>query len=261
MNQQWFVRFKNRAIFALSSNQTPKNMGKILLIETATEVCSTAIAVDGQVIAVEEMPDCPKHTAVLPLQIQQCLQQAGLAPSDLDAVAVSSGPGSYTMLRTGVSLAKGMCYALGKPLIAVNTLQSLAWSAAGLLKGTLSKQDVLYMPMLDARRNEVWTALYDGNLNLLEPDAALVMEHNLFEAYVEAHQNTRFLVVSGNGMSKISGVPKKMEVVTSVVNLCSSRYLAVIAEQKLNVQVFENIADFTPFYMKNPNITTSVKFI
>lgn len=235
-------------------------MSKILLIETATAVCSVAIAFSGKVVAVEEMPECPKHTAILPLQIQQCLRAANISPSHLDAIAVSAGPGSYTMLRTGASLAKGMCYALHKPLIAVNTLQAIAWGAKTLWQPTAQNTTPLYMPMLDARRNEVWTALYDQDLKEITPQSPLILERNLFEKYIEPYQNADYLVICGNGMAKMPDVQKIKTTVLSAVISCSASWLAVLAETKWQLQEFEKIADFEPFYMKDPNITTPAKF-
>ena len=230
-----------------------------MLIETATEVCSAAVAVSGNVIAIEEMPDCLKHTAVLPLQIQRCLELAGMSPVDLDAIAISGGPGSYTTLRTGVSLAKGMCYALQKPLIAIDTLQALAW-ACREIRETPLESETLYMPMLDARRNEVWTALYDRHLQEVVARSPLILEHILFENYVKTYKNGDFYVICGNGTLKMPKMLFNKKTVGSCVLSCSARYLTVLAEEKFNRREFENLAGFEPFYMKDPNITTSVKF-
>ncbi|MGI9158606.1 MAG: tRNA (adenosine(37)-N6)-threonylcarbamoyltransferase complex dimerization subunit type 1 TsaB, partial [Saprospiraceae bacterium] len=156
-------------------------MATILLLETATDVCAVGIAVDGRLAAAATEPPPSAHAAHLTIGIQRCLEQAGLNPTDRDAVAISAGPGSYTGLRVGASVAKGICYALNKPLIAVNTLDALAY---GMWAAQPEPRDAyLFMPMLDARRQEVWTALYDHQLRRLIPPQPLILENNLFSFF------------------------------------------------------------------------------
>ena len=131
-------------------------MALILNIDTATEVCSVALARDGRLVAVKENGEGLNHSTLLGVYVDEVLREARLSAADLDAVAVSMGPGSYTGLRIGVSLAKGLCFGAGKPLIAVGTLNALAHAAierTGL--------EALYCPMIDARRMEVYTAVFD----------------------------------------------------------------------------------------------------
>jgi len=235
-------------------------MARILLIETATEVCSTAIAVNGAVVALQEELQSLNHAALLTLQIEACTQRSGISLADLDAVAVSSGPGSYTSLRVGASVAKGICYALDKPLIAVDTLLALAGSELVLNAAPPS----FYMPMLDARRQEVWTAIFDPQWNQLMPAQPLVLENDLFYSVVNSHigqiQNLK-IIISGNGAKKLENVRLPEASVISQVKSCSATQLAKWAEIFFQKSDFQDIAAWAPVYMKPPNITTSSKKI
>jgi len=255
-------------------------MAKILLIDTSSEVCSAAISVDGSVIALYENLEAQSHAALLTLQIEQCSKLTGIPLAQLDAVALSQGPGSYTALRVGASVAKGICYALEKPLIAVNTLLALAYASreaigfldfvapdagAKALNLNLEIQDqmtTIFAPMLDARRQEIWLALYDAEMREIAPAQPLILENNSFEKFILSETDgiiIRRIVLSGNGMEKTrSGLILKEAVFSSVVK-CSARHLVVLAEQFFQNADFQDIAYFEPHYMKPPNITTSSK--
>jgi tRNA threonylcarbamoyladenosine biosynthesis protein TsaB len=235
-------------------------MATILLLETATDVCAVGIAVDGRLAAAATEPPPAAHAAHLTILIRQCLEQAGLNPTDLDAVAVSAGPGSYTGLRVGASVAKGVCYALNKPLIAVNTLDALAY---GMWAAQSEPRDAYhFMPMLDARRQEVWTALYDHQLQRLTQPQPLILENNLF-SFFEAQTGRavipKKLILGGNGSFKTAGGGYQPKAVISPVVQCAAAFLLTAAEAKFNSSDFEDIAYFEPFYMKPPNITVSKK--
>ncbi len=237
-------------------------MAKILLIETATEVCSVAIAVNGAVVALEEVPESLQHAALLTLQISRCAEQCGLTLPELDAVAVSAGPGSYTSLRVGVSVAKGLCYALNKPLIAVDTLLTLALASRALAEAKGEDGRMFFLPMIDARRNEVWTSIYDEHFRQINAPQPLILENNSFVNYVEdfvplADQGR--LVVSGNGMQKVLNVTFYENTVMSAIKKCSARYLSDTALIMFQNSDFQDIAYFEPLYMKPPNITISNK--
>jgi len=240
-------------------------MAKILLIETASEVCSAAIAVNGNLVALAEDQNQPNHAARLTLLIQECVRQSGIALAELDAVAVSRGPGSYTSLRVGSSVAKGICYALDKPLIAVDTLQALAAASRRAFEPQRSPDVVpLFVPMLDARRKEVWTAVYDGQLRKLVDAQPLILENNLFNIFTQSVSGfapPNVFVVSGNGAKKIPNDPISENMVTSPVQNCSASHLGILAEQIFQNADFQDVAYFEPFYMKPPNITTPGKNI
>ena len=215
---------------------------------------------DGHVVALVEDLHAASHAALLTLQIEACSKAAGLPLASLDAVALSRGPGAYTALRVGAYVAKGICYALDKPLIAVDTLLSLAGGARAwfeLQEGTAEQR--VYVPALDARRQEIWTALYDADLQLLAPAQPLILENNSFENFI--HQGKRAVVsaraiISGNGVEKIrSGYPDQGTVFFTEIK-CSAKHLAPFAEQQYQSADFQDVAYFEPFYMKLPNITT-----
>ena len=138
-------------------------MALILQLETSTTSCSVALSFNGETIGLKELNERNAHASHLTLFINDVLAECGKTISDLNAVAVSMGPGSYTGLRIGVSTAKGLCFALDIPLIAINTLNAMAHG----LKATKNYDSVLYCPMIDARRMEVYTAVYNGSLELI----------------------------------------------------------------------------------------------
>jgi len=232
-------------------------MARILLIETATDVCSVACCVDGQVVALVEETETLLHAALLTLQVKDCLHQAGFPLAALDAVAISSGPGSYTSLRVGASVAKGICFALDKPLIAVDTLLALAQASHPTVP-EMTDPPTLFVPMLDARRQEVWAAVYDVQNQILAPAQPIILENDLFEKFMAEFVAPRpgvRLVFSGNGMNKLQNVPKPPNAVFSAIKKCSARYLAESATRFFQNSDFQEVAYFEPFYMKPPNIT------
>ncbi len=239
-------------------------MADILLIETATEVCSAGIARDGLVLSLAEDRSPLSHAARLTLLIQQCTQQAGLQLADLHAVAISRGPGSYTSLRIGASVAKGICYALDKPLIAVDTLMALAdasWNEAHAA-GVDQAQPLFALPMLDARRNEVWAAVYAPDLRLLVPEQPLIVEHNLFLNFVAqnaVHQPDSRYILSGSGSKKMENANFFEQAVFYATQFSSAAHLARLAATKFQQADFQGISRFEPWYMKPPNITVSSK--
>lgn len=230
------------------------SMAKILLLETSTEVCSAAISVDGSVVALSETLDAPNHAALLTLQIEACAQRAGLKLGQLDALALSRGPGSYSSLRVGASVAKGICYALEKPLIAVDTLGALALATKAEFEG----QAVVFAPMLDARRQEVWLALYDTDMRELAPAQPLIFENNSFEVFLQEKSGGQYpcrVVLSGNGMEKAIIGRVFENLVFSAIKKCSASFLLAAAERQFQAADFQDIAYFEPLYMKPPNIT------
>lgn len=233
-------------------------MALLLLIETATDVCSVAVSHNGILLAQVQTAQANDHAALLTLSIESCLRQAGVALADLDAVAVSRGPGSYTSLRVGVAAAKGLCYALDKPLIAVDTLLALAAAAQAALPAEEAAH-ACYLPMIDARRREVWTALYDAALRPLLPAQPLILENNLLDRFVgqaDAGGENRVYVFSGNGAEKAINVPMEKKAVFSTVKSCSAAHMTHAAEINFQNNDFEDIAYFEPFYMKPPAVTT-----
>ncbi len=219
-------------------------MSLLLQIETATTACSVALTRDGQVIAVRELNERNIHAEVITVFIEEVFQTAGLTYADLDAIAVSSGPGSYTGLRIGVSTAKGLCYALDKPLIAVETLQAMA---DGMIAHA-PVQNLWLCPMIDARRMEVYTALFDAQGDRVEPTSAQIIDEHSFTEVLERQK----ILFFGDGAAKCREVLGKHSNALFDTNLINSAtFLTRRALQKLEAKEFEDVAYYEPFYFKD----------
>jgi len=178
----------------------------------------------------------------------------------LHAIAVSSGPGSYTGLRVGVSAAKGLCFALGIPLIAVDTLQALA--SACRVQNDAAGNDLI-VPMIDARRQEVWTAVYEADrLNTLRIAAPLVLENKMFDYFcseIRADDMHRRILLCGNGAFKTNSGCLPENAVLAEPYVCSASNMAELAESCFQQTDFQDVSHYEPFYMKPPNITSAKK--
>ncbi|MBS1529704.1 MAG: tRNA (adenosine(37)-N6)-threonylcarbamoyltransferase complex dimerization subunit type 1 TsaB [Bacteroidetes bacterium] len=217
----------------------------ILQIETATTVCSVAIAEEDKTLACIEVEQRNVHAEKITLFIDQVLKKAGMTYVDIDAVAVSSGPGSYTGLRIGVSAAKGLCFALDKPLIAVETLAAMA---DGFRHQRSPGKAALLCPMIDARRMEVFTAVFDVDGNQVKPTSAEIIDENSFADLLTAHQ----IIFFGDGAEKcrkVLGVHANAHIITDFSN--SASHLSRKAFEKFTKQDFEDVAYFEPYYLKD----------
>ena len=226
-------------------------MATILQIETATQVCSAAISRDGETIALKEQMASNIHAGSLTLFIKEVMDAVGLQFTDLDAVAVSKGPGSYTGLRIGVSTAKGLCYALDKPLIAIDTLQMMA-------SGFLAQQDdneSLICAMIDARRMEVFTAVFDQDLNDVVPTEAKIIDEKSFANELSSGKVT-FI---GDGAMKCAALLQQDNAVFSELNFNSAANMSGLAYKAYTAAQFEDVAYFEPFYLKDFVFTTPKK--
>jgi tRNA threonylcarbamoyladenosine biosynthesis protein TsaB len=231
-------------------------MTLILHIETATQVCSVALSVDGSIVEIRETSDKNSHSTVITVFIDAIMKAAGMAFSALDAVAVSKGPGSYTGLRIGVSTAKGICYAVDKPLIAVGTLQSMAAGAKigmeSRLVGTPSQGTpslpALLCPMIDARRMEVYTGLYDMNLKPAREIKAEIITDASFTQELDQNQVWFF----GDGADKCKAVLGNHPNAHFIADYqLSASFMIKLAEEKFNRQEFEDVVYFEPYYLKD----------
>jgi len=221
-------------------------MALILNIETATEVCSVCFAKDGKVIALKESFEDKTHAKLLTVFIDELLQENNLKIANFDAIAVSMGPGSYTGLRIGVSTAKGLAYAADLPLIAVSTLQSLAFGLEKKKKDELDK-DAWLCPMIDARRMEVYTAFFNLRNEEKSKISADIIDEN---SYLEV-LNDRQVIFCGNGSAKCKeNITHKNALFIDDIE-CSASYMAPIAEQAFADNNFVDVAYFEPFYLKD----------
>ncbi|MBQ5701508.1 MAG: tRNA (adenosine(37)-N6)-threonylcarbamoyltransferase complex dimerization subunit type 1 TsaB [Alistipes sp.] len=231
-------------------------MALILCIETGTDICSVGIVNNGELISLRESDSGRDHAKKVAVFVDELLSENNIDPEQIDAVAVGEGPGSYTGLRIGVSFAKGLCYGLGKPLIAVSSLAALTAVAiedykAGILD-TDNWDSALLCPMIDARRMEVYTQVFDSNANPLNEVAAEVVDENTL---AELRAKTNNFVVFGSGAAKCAEVlgAELIDITPSV------RGMAAIAEKKYANGEFVDVAYFEPYYLKDFVVTTSKK--
>lgn len=225
-------------------------MVTILQIETATQVCSAGLSVDGKTIFLKEQIARNIHASSLTLFIQDVMAEAQLSFHALDAIAVSKGPGSYTGLRIGVSTAKGLCFALDKPLIAISTLH--------LMANRFMEQNRNYKgiicPMIDARRMEVFTAMYLDDLSIVSPIEARIIDE---QSYVnELQQPVAFI---GDGAFKCIEALKHLNAIFYSGNYNTASAMSKLALNEYLAGNFQDLAYFEPFYLKDFMITSTKK--
>ena len=214
-------------------------MAIILNIETATKNCSVSLAKNGEVIAIKELNNGNySHAEVLHPFIVDILKEASLNSSQIDAVAVSKGPGSYTGLRIGVSAAKGICFAIDKPLIGIETLASLATSIA--------VDCGLVVPMLDARRMEVYAAVFKADQSQVREIKAEIITEDSYAVYLEKGP-VYFL---GDGAQKCQAILGHKNAVFVADKFPSALEMAQLSYHKFKEQAFEDLAYFEPFYLR-----------
>ena len=219
-------------------------MARILNIETSTTVCSVNIAENGNKIIEKETMIQNAHSKVLTVFIEEILKEANLKIKDFDAVAVSKGPGSYTGLRIGVSVAKGIAYGAGKKLISVNTLQNMAWGAKQFL---MPEENILFAPMIDARRMEVYTQLFDKKLNPVNKISAEIIDEQSFLKELEQQKIYFF----GDGAAKCKETITHKNAVFVEELYPSADYMIEFSEKAFSENNFEDVAYFEPFYLKD----------
>lgn len=219
----------------------------ILCLETSTKACSVALGKDGKILALKESIDEKySHAENLTLYIEDVCKQAKIALKDMDAIAVSKGPGSFTGLRIGVSTAKGLCYALDKPLIAINSLEAMAVGCINLKPATGNLQP-LFCPMLDARRMEVYCAVYDSKMNEIKKTSADIIESASFSDLLQKNKTIFF----GDGAAKCKPMIDHPNAIFSDTVNPSAQFMLPIAERLFAEKKFENVAYFEPFYLKD----------
>jgi len=233
-------------------------MSIILSIETSTKGCSTAIHQGTQLLALSELFHEKSSSGMLTTLIQHIVKVSGLDFEAIDAIAVAKGPGSYTGLRIGVSTAKGLCFTLDKPLLAVNTLQAMAWQVHNVAQAINANEIPLLCPMLDARRMEVYCALYKAdNLEQVSPTEAKIIDEQSFAEILE----TQKIIFFGDGAAKCEGVlgqnPNAI-FLKETINP-SAKSIGVLAYEAYKNSQFEDVAEFEPYYLKEFMATTPKK--
>ncbi len=227
-------------------------MALILCMETATERCSIVVTNDGKILGQATSSSDFEHSAQLTLLVNAALQQSQCQLADLDAIAISIGPGSYTSLRSGLSTAKGLCYGLDVPLLSIDSLSIIA---AGSIQEQKYATDSLYVPMIDARRMEVYTAVYAASGEVLEKSSAMILTSESFSDYFDRGVP---LVFAGNGAPKFSPITSSAFAHFSPVR-SSAIYMTTLAEKAFQQKAFADVAYLEPHYLKPPNITVPKK--
>ena len=218
-------------------------MSLILSIDTSTKVCSVALHSDGKLLAISELYTEKSHSGMLTTLCENVVRYAGFSLNDLDAFAVAKGPGSYTGLRIGVSTAKGFCFALDKPLIAVNTLEAMAYQ----LKDFYDETHLL-CPMIDARRMEVYCQILDNQMNVISETEAKIINELSFSEILDEKK----IVFFGDGATKCRAeISHKNAVFLNTEIHPSAKTVGLVATKSFEKSLFENVVTLEPFYLKD----------
>ncbi len=222
-------------------------MTYILQIETATTNCSVALSENGKTIAVKEVSDGYSHAENIHVFIKEILAESKLKHTDLSAIAVSKGPGSFTGLRIGVSAAKGLCFALDIPLISIDTLQVLALQVQ-ITEGVI-------ISMIDARRMEAYTAVYDAQYQQIKTVSATVFGNHYFEDFLSKEKVT-FI---GNAVEKLQTALEHENAIFLDEVLPSAKEMSALVYNKYKKNDTEDVAYFEPYYLKDFVVTPPKK--
>lgn len=232
-------------------------MTSILIIETSTEICSIALSVNGQVIDLIESDEGQSHARLTTVFAELLLKRNSIKPGELDAVAVSKGPGSYTGLRIGVSTAKGICYAGRIPLIAIGTLEAMSKhvSVNRIKLGIQESDKTLFCPMIDARRMEVFSMLLNQEGQVIKPITAQVID----EFFLADELTSNPIVFFGNGSEKCRMLLNSDNAIFISGIKASAQHMSELALVAYTKKQFEDVAYFEPFYLKDFVATVSKK--
>jgi len=223
-----------------------RHMAYILNIETATKNCSVSLGYENRLVdLIEYAGESYSHAEKLHVFINDILKNNRLKPSDLQAVSVSKGPGSYTGLRIGVSAAKGLAYALDIPLIAISTLQSLAHQVK-------TTEKTYIIPIIDARRMEVYSAVYDEKHHVIRNVQADILDEKPFDKYL----NKQKVIFIGDAVDKTKKIIQHKNALFSKIKYPSAKNMVQASFKKYKTKKFENTAYFEPYYLKDFIATT-----
>jgi tRNA threonylcarbamoyladenosine biosynthesis protein TsaB len=228
----------------------------IICLETSTSMCSVALCDDAGVIALRESDMDKSHASSLTVYIDELLKESGLKAKDLEAVAVSKGPGSFTGLRIGVSVAKGIAYSASIPIIGIDTTLSMFYGLNNMTHiKSLTDSNTLFCPMLDARRSEVYYAVYDPDGRLFKGISASVIDGESFIDIPETHK----IIFFGDGSAKCKDLIKRKNVYFENEYRISASDMQKPAYESFSNKNFEDVAYFEPFYLKDFLVTKQVK--
>jgi tRNA threonylcarbamoyladenosine biosynthesis protein TsaB len=217
-------------------------MALILSLETSTGICSVALHENSRLLVNAEVQQEQAHASQLALLIQDVMEKAKITPKEISAVAISSGPGSYTGLRIGTSTAKGFCYSLNIPLVSIPTLDLIAKEAVE----KIAEPSALFVPMIDAKRMEVYARVTDSDLGERMQTAAVVVDENSFRELLEGNK----MFFCGDGAEKCKSVFKHPNANFIDGILPRAQTLGFMAFRKFEKKAFEDLVNFKPFYLK-----------
>ena len=220
-------------------------MALILNIDTAVDVASICLAKDGEFLSITKNESQKDHASWLHTAIKEIFEKNSLELRSVDAIAVTGGPGSYTGLRIGMATAKGICYALNKPLISLNTLLVMANAAKDIHKDSFGENADLLCPMIDARRMEVFIAIYTKELQIVKEPAAITLNENSFDEYLSNNSICFF----GNGSNKFSTIKKHEKAIFDEIKADASSMIS-LSEKKFAEKEFADLAYAEPLYLK-----------
>ncbi|WP_299251972.1 tRNA (adenosine(37)-N6)-threonylcarbamoyltransferase complex dimerization subunit type 1 TsaB [uncultured Cytophaga sp.] len=223
-------------------------MTHILSIDTSTSICSVALHANGELVAQTETFLDRSHSRNIAHMAEHVLAICEISSNNLDAYAVSAGPGSYTGMRIGSSTAKGFCFALDKPLVSVSSLYSMAAQLQHKSPG------LIYVPMIDARRMEVYTATYNAQLEEISKEQALILSDSSFEEQLSIEK----VLFGGDGSSKFKEICTNVGAFFATDAYPSAKFMGKIAFEKFEQQKFEDIAYFEPNYIKEFHTNSKV---
>lgn len=218
-------------------------MSFILNIETTTNVCSVSLSENGKLIGIKESDEKNNHSATLTIFITEVFKKNKISAKELAAVAISEGPGSYTGLRIGTSVAKGICYANNIPLISVDTLQALAFGT----KTDIIDNNLLLCPMIDARRMEVYFSFFDNKINKITQTDSIELKEETFKDKLKNQK----IIFSGNGANKFKEIINSDNAIFIDNILTSAKNMVELSYNKYINKKFVDVAYFTPFYLKS----------
>ena len=219
-----------------------------ICLETATDICSVALCDNAGVVYLRESSDSKSHAALLTLFIEDILKEAGIVIKNLEAIAVSKGPGSYTGLRIGVSVAKGIAYAASLPIIGVGTTLSMFWGfAKKRQEDKMFDENAWFCPMIDARRLEVYYSIFDSVGNSIKPVSAEIINESSFSNIPESKK----IILFGDGAAKCKPLINRENVFYDDDFRTSAAHMHIPVLQALKNRRFEDVAYFEPFYLKD----------
>jgi tRNA threonylcarbamoyladenosine biosynthesis protein TsaB len=220
----------------------------IICLETATNLCSVALCDSAGVISLKESNESKSHASMLTVFIEEILKENGIRAGDVEAIAVSKGPGSYTGLRIGVSVAKGIAYAASIPLIGIETTLSMFWGISGSrMKSQETDMNTLFCPMLDARRMEVYYTIYDAAGKTIKDISAEIITEDSFSNIPESQK----IIFFGDGAAKCKEVVNRTNIHFADDFRISASHMHRPVIQAFNKRHFEDVAYFEPFYLKD----------